>query len=61
MEDLTIGKHNLLESYELIENLVNNELYKVKKVRKNSQVFIIEMIKPQKDVLDLEKEKNILN
>ena len=36
MEDLTIGKHNLLESYELIENLVNNELYKVKKVRKNS-------------------------
>ena len=61
MEDLTIGKHNLLESYKLIENLVNNELYKVKKVRKNSQVFIIEMIKPQKDVLDLEKEKNILN
>ena len=36
MEDCTIGKYHLLESYELIQNLVNNELYKVKKVRKNS-------------------------
>ena len=61
MEDCTIGKHHQLESYEIIQNLVNNELYKVKKVRKNSQVFIIEMIKPQKDVLDLEKEKSIYN
>ncbi len=50
MEDCTIGKDHQLESYEIIQNLVNNELYKVKKVRKDSQVYIIEMIKPQKDV-----------
>ena len=36
MEDYKIEKDHLLESYELIQNLVNNELYKVNKVRKNS-------------------------
>ena len=36
MEDYKIEKDHLLESYELIENLVNNDLYKVKKVRKDT-------------------------